>query len=82
MRTRRSPTLSTMRVPDKVPTVIEAFEDRLYTLISHANDRLGEVEYLAGDISVADLSFYPMSRCANRCSRLERCCRIWSAGRP
>ena len=59
MRTRRSPTLSTMRVPDKVPTVIEAFEDRLYTLISHANDRLDEVEYLAGDISVADLSFYP-----------------------
>ena len=37
-----------MCVPDKVPTVIEAFEDRL-----------GEVEYLAGDISVADLSFYP-----------------------
>lgn len=51
--------MSTMRVPDKVPTVIEAFEDRLYTLFSHANDRLGEVDYLAGDISVADLSFYP-----------------------
>jgi GST-like protein len=51
--------MTTMRAPEKVPAVIEFFEERLYGLFGEADERLDEVEYLAGDISVADLAFYP-----------------------
>ena len=51
--------MTTMRAPEKVPAVIEFFEERLYGLFGDADERLDEVEYLAGDISVADLAFYP-----------------------
>ena len=51
--------MTTMRAPEKVPAVIEFFEDRLYTLFCNADERLTDVEYLAGEISVADLALYP-----------------------
>ena len=51
--------MTTMRAPEKVPAVIEFFEERLYGLFGDADERLDEVEYLAGDISVADLALYP-----------------------
>ena len=51
--------MTTMRAPEKAPAIIEFFEDRLYGLFGDADERLAEVEYLAGEISVADLAFYP-----------------------
>jgi GST-like protein len=51
--------MATMRAPEKVPAVIEFFEERLYGLFGDVDERLDEVEYLAGDISVADLALYP-----------------------
>jgi GST-like protein len=51
--------MTTMRAPEKVPAAIEMFENRLYSLFGNTDQRLAEVEYLAGEISVADLALYP-----------------------
>lgn len=46
-------------VPDKVPSNVKFFEDRLARFLRHADDRLGQAEYLAGELSVADFALYP-----------------------
>lgn len=46
---------------DKIPAAIERFateSGRLYTVL---NDRLGDVEYVAGEYSIADMAIYPWS---------------------
>lgn len=37
-----------------------AFEDRLLGQFAHADKRLGEVEFLAGDYGIADMALYPV----------------------
>ena len=44
--------------PRKVKSTIDAFRNRMLTHFGHVNQRLGEVEYLASEISVADLALY------------------------
>ena len=51
--------MTTMRAPEKVLAVIDFFEERLHTLFRNADERLAEAEYLATEISVADLALYP-----------------------
>ncbi|MSP84153.1 MAG: glutathione S-transferase family protein [Alphaproteobacteria bacterium] len=46
-------------VPEKTPSTITFFENRLVNFLRNLDRRLGEAEYLAGELSVADLSFYP-----------------------
>ena len=41
-------------------TAQDFFENRLLTLLGHADSRLGEAEYLAGDYGVADMALYPV----------------------
>src|SRR3546814_6973347 len=41
-------------------TAQDFFENRLLTLLGHADRRLGEAEYLAGDYGVADMALYPV----------------------
>jgi GST-like protein len=47
------------QVPDRVDSTIKFFQDRLINFLTHLNRRLGQVEYLAGELSVADLALYP-----------------------
>lgn len=47
------------QVPDKVESNIRFFQDRLVNFLGHLDRRLGQEEYLAGDLSVADLALYP-----------------------
>jgi len=47
------------QVPDRVDSTIKFFHDRLVNFLMHLNRRLGQVEYLVGELSVADLALYP-----------------------
>ncbi len=49
-----------MFVPDKAPAAAAYFEGRLGNFFRNADRQLGETEYLAGEISIADLSLYPV----------------------
>lgn len=45
--------------PEKIPSAINRYQTetrRLYTVLNH---RLKQVEYLAGDYSIADIATYP-----------------------
>ncbi|GAB5471003.1 MAG: glutathione S-transferase N-terminal domain-containing protein [Rhodospirillales bacterium] len=55
-------TLFAMRsfVPDQSDANLDFFLDRLEGHLRYIEGRLGEVAYLAGDISIADLALYPM----------------------
>ena len=44
--------------PSKVRLTIDAFKNRMITYFSHIDHQLGEEEFLAGEISVADLALY------------------------
>lgn len=46
-------------VSEKVESNIRFFHDRLVNFLGHLDRRLGEAEYLAGELSVADLALYP-----------------------
>jgi len=47
-------------VPEKVPSTIAYYEDRVLSALKSLDRRLGDREYLAGDLSVADFAFYPI----------------------
>lgn len=47
-------------VPEKVPSTIEYYEQRVVAALQNLDRQLGEREYLAGDLSVADFAFYPV----------------------
>ncbi|MBI3709346.1 MAG: glutathione S-transferase N-terminal domain-containing protein [Proteobacteria bacterium] len=52
--------LVTNAAPDKVASIQAYFETRLLNIFRGNDQRLGEVEYLAGDYSIADIAFYPV----------------------
>jgi glutathione S-transferase len=43
----------------KPTAAIRLFEERLARFLRNIDHRLGQVEYLAGELSVADLTFFP-----------------------
>ncbi len=45
--------------PEKIPYAIERYLAESARLLKVLDDRLAEVEYLAGDYSIADLACYP-----------------------
>jgi GST-like protein len=48
------------RVAEKAPAAIAWFENRLLTFLAEFDRRLGEADYLADELSVADLALYPI----------------------
>jgi GSH-dependent disulfide-bond oxidoreductase len=48
------------QMPEKVPSIINAYEGRVVDALKNLDRRLGESEYLAGDLSIADFGFYPV----------------------
>jgi GSH-dependent disulfide-bond oxidoreductase len=53
--------LSTVVMPNKVPSVVGFFESRFIEQCRVFDERLGEAEYLAGDeVSIADFALYPV----------------------
>ncbi|MBI3452807.1 MAG: glutathione S-transferase N-terminal domain-containing protein [Rhodospirillales bacterium] len=51
----------TSSLPDKPASAIAKFETRLTDFLRFVDKRLGEVEYLAGELSVADFALYPLA---------------------
>ncbi|AWK87626.1 glutathione S-transferase [Azospirillum thermophilum] len=51
-----------MRAPEKFPYAIDLFKGELMRCYTALDDRLGEVEYLAGAYSIADIAASPSSR--------------------
>ena len=49
----------TMSIPEKPPASIAFFENRLVGFFRNVDKRLAEAEYLAGELSIADLALYP-----------------------
>jgi glutathione S-transferase len=47
-------------VPEKVPSVIDYYEKRVKEAFDYVEARLKGRDYLAGELSVADLAFYPV----------------------
>jgi glutathione S-transferase len=47
-------------VPEKVRSTIEFYEARVLDAFRNLDRRLGESQYFAGDLSIADLDFYPV----------------------
>ena len=47
-------------MPNGSPAATKYFEERLTRHLAHADARLGEAEYLAGPVTVADLALYPV----------------------
>jgi len=56
-------------LPEKPAAAISSFETRLLGMFRYVNARLGEAEYLAGEISVADFALYPVI--AGRMAQIE-----------
>ena len=48
------------RVPKVVKANTDYFEARIFTHLAYCNDRLGQEEYLASDLSLADFALYPL----------------------
>jgi GST-like protein len=49
-------------VPEKVPSVIGFYEQRLLAVLQNVDRQLADGEYLAGDLSIADFGLYPVFR--------------------
>ncbi|MSO92499.1 MAG: glutathione S-transferase family protein [Rhodospirillales bacterium] len=47
-------------LPDKPQSAVEGFEKRLLGHLKECDRRLGEAEYLAGELSIADIALYPV----------------------
>jgi GSH-dependent disulfide-bond oxidoreductase len=47
-------------VPEKTRSTIEFYEARVLDAFRNLDRRLGETPYIAGDLSIADLDFYPV----------------------
>jgi len=45
--------------PEKIPAVIARYQNETMRLLAVMDRRLGEVEFLAGDYSIADIACYP-----------------------
>jgi GSH-dependent disulfide-bond oxidoreductase len=48
--------------PQKIPAAIERYQNESTRLLNVLDTRLGEVEYLAGDYSIADMATWPWVR--------------------
>jgi GST-like protein len=48
-----------VRLPEKLPSAIDLFKGELIRCYSALDQRLAEVEYLAGDYSIADIACFP-----------------------
>jgi GST-like protein len=48
-----------VRAPEKIPYAIDLFKGELLRCYGALDDRLSQVEYLAGEYSVADISCFP-----------------------
>jgi len=46
--------------PEKVPSIIDYYEQRVVGALQNLNRQLGEREFLAGELSVTDFAFYPV----------------------
>src|SRR5262245_42774113 len=46
--------------PEKVPSIIDFYEQRIVSALHNLDRQLREAEYLAGELSVADFAFYPI----------------------
>ena len=53
--------VNTMILPEKSPVNVKYYEERLLRLLRVADTRLAGHEWLAGDLSVADFSLYPVT---------------------
>ncbi len=51
--------------PEKVPAAIQRYQNEGRRLLEVLNRRLGDVEYLAGDYSIADMATWPWARSHN-----------------
>jgi GST-like protein len=47
------------QIQERPTAAIRLFEERLARFLRNIDHRLGQVEYLAGELSVADLTFFP-----------------------
>jgi GSH-dependent disulfide-bond oxidoreductase len=47
-------------VPEKVPSIIGFYEQRLLAVLQNLDRQLAHDEYLAGDLSIADFGLYPV----------------------
>ena len=45
--------------PEKIPAVVARYQNETMRLLAVMDRRLGEVEFLAGDYSIADIACYP-----------------------
>jgi GST-like protein len=52
--------------PEKIPYAIERYSNEARRLYGVLDKRLSQVEYLAGDYSIADIATYPWLRAADR----------------
>ena len=52
--------------PDKIPLAIDRYTNEAGRLYNVMNRRLGEVAYLAGDYSIADMACFPWTRLIER----------------
>lgn len=52
--------LSTNMAPEKLPANIEFFENRLLRFFRDVNSRLNDRDFLADELSIADLALYPI----------------------
>jgi GSH-dependent disulfide-bond oxidoreductase len=57
-------------MPEKPAGAIATFEDRLADMFRYVNTRLGQAEYLADELSVADFALYPVV--ASRAALVEK----------
>jgi GSH-dependent disulfide-bond oxidoreductase len=46
--------------PEKVPSIISFYEDRVVSALRNLDRQLDNRDYMAGDLSVADFAFYPI----------------------
>jgi GST-like protein len=46
-------------IPEVTSATRKLFEQRLINQLRNADRRLGEVEFLAGELSIADIALYP-----------------------
>ena len=53
--------LNTAIVPEKSPANVRYFEERVLRFLRVADTRLAEHEWLAGELSIADFSLYPIT---------------------
>jgi len=52
----------TRYAPEKIPYAIERYTNEALRLVKVLDTRLGEVEYVAGDYSIADMAIFPWMR--------------------